>query len=68
MQQNGNERVKFAVVVRIDHSNTWYRGPRRFDSKEAAEEYAWNEYQLHSSYKEWRVLEMPDQGDADGTE
>ena len=57
-----NEKRRFAVIVRIDHSNTWFRNAMRFDSKEAAEEYAWNEYQLHSSYKECRVIEMPDEG------
>jgi hypothetical protein len=31
-------------------------------------EYDCNEYQLHASYKEWRVMEMPDEGDTDGTE
>ena len=63
-----NEKRRFAVLVRIDSTNTWFRGPRRFDSKEAAEEHGWNEFQRHPSYQEYRVVEMAEEGDGDGAE
>lgn len=61
-------KTKFAVLVRIDSTNTWFRGPQRFATREDAEEAAWNAYQLHPSFKECVVVEMPEEGDADGTE
>ena len=63
-----NKKTKFAVIVRIDRSGNWYRGPQRFANREDAEEFAWNEYQLHPSYKECLVVEMPEEGDGHGAE
>ena len=67
MQQSGINGRKFAVLFRYDSTNTWYRGPQRFDTEEEACEYGHNSYQLHSSIKAWRVMLMPD-GEAGGQE
>lgn len=63
-----NKKTKFAVLVRMDSSNNWYRGPLRFATREDAEEYGWNEFQRHPSYQEYRVVEMAEEGDGHGAE
>ena len=49
----------WSVIVRMDDTGNWYRNGERFPTREAAIEYAHNQYQLHSTIKEWKVVPVP---------
>lgn len=57
---------QWAVLVRMDSTNNWYRGPKRFPSQEDAEEYGHNFYQQHSSCQAYLVVEAPESEDTKG--
>ena len=54
-------KTKFAVLVRADDSNNWFRGPQRFDTEEEAREYATNLWHRWRAVRECLIVPMSEE-------
>jgi hypothetical protein len=54
-------RPQYAVLVKTEDSDAWYRGGYRFETREEAEEYARLLSCRWSAVVSWLVVEMPEE-------